>query len=140
MCQNHGNRSDIQTPTGKTRMNRCQLHFCVFFGGPVWYKTESSIQRTRKCHIMPVPNLLSAQAIPLSEHVGSCIKKRSFDRLCPLSTNFATPLWHSKADVTSTSEGTCSIIQILLQKHQETVYIISKHCNLKYLRWRDPNR
>ena len=29
-----------------------------------------------KCHIMPVvPNLLSAQAIPLSENVGSCIEK-----------------------------------------------------------------
>ena len=52
MCQNRRNRSDIQTPTSKTHTNRCQLHFCVFFGGPVWYKTESSIQRTRKCECL----------------------------------------------------------------------------------------
>ena len=29
--------------------------------------------------------------------------KRSLDRLCPLSTNFGTPLRHSKADVTFTA-------------------------------------
>ena len=74
---------------------------------------------------MPVvPNLLSAQAIPLSEHVGSCIEKEALIDFVPCQQ-----LWDSaaalKADVTSTSEGTCSIIQILLRKHRETVYIIA---------------
>ena len=64
-------------------------------------------------------------------------RKRSLHWLCPLSTNFGTSLRHSKADVTSTSEGTCSIIQILLRKHRETV---SKHYNLKWLRLRGLNR